>query len=322
MEITNNTADGTIGWTTAANVSVTNNTLLGGGINGGSYFESYGIEKSTDNTITNNTINNTATGIFLTNDETEVYNNKIIDCTVGIMMNKLVNAKIYDNNITNTIDDNSWGINGMFYVDDVTIYNNTINLSSGKAMLLNSINTEVGEEEYKVYVSDNNFNTTINTAVTNSENVEFTGNNFINAGIGFGGSSNMLFKSNSIDSKTGSALSINRATGSAQNIKVIDNVIANTSGSRLAGYGVRINKVGTDFIKEDSNIEISGNTISSLGQNYGLHCTNFDVITIKDNTITNEEDYISLYFRGNSSVLTNNSVSNTIDIEGVGNTVD
>ncbi|GAA3513692.1 hypothetical protein GCM10022393_29380 [Aquimarina addita] len=324
--IDGNTVDGGIGWTTAAGVKVTNNTVLGGGIVGGVYFESYGIEKSTDNIIANNIIKNGATGIFLTNDETEVYDNEIIDCTVGIMMNKLVEAKIHNNIITNTTSEKSWGINSQFYVNDVEVYDNKITVNNGLPMYFISINNEVEEEDYHVNVYNNYFNGSSNISVTNSNNIDFSGNDFVNTGIGFGGASNIVFESNTIDCKTAIAVGINRAATSSQNIKILNNTIANTSGNRLEGYGVRINTVGTDYLTEDSNIEISGNSIVTLGQNYCFHSTNFDNLTISNNTLTSDEDYdyISLYFRGNNSSISDNDIiagGVRVDIDGDNNTV-
>lgn len=329
VNIIGNTADAAVGWTTASNVTVSDNTINGSGINGGSYFEGFpNLERSTDNVISNNKISNANTGIDLTNDDIEVYGNEIINCGIGIMMMRLFDTKIYNNTITNTVDEESWGINSQFYVNNVELYNNTITLKSGLAMDFIGINNATEEEqEYQVNLHENYFDTTKNLRVSNSHGIHFDNNEFENAGITYAGSSNSSLTNNTINAKSEFALNINR-TSSAKNIIIKDNHISNTNTNRLGGYGVRINIVNNPNITlviEDANIEIIGNTISSVGDNYGFHSTNFDGLTITNNTIQSESaDQHPFYFMGNNSEITNNTIINAnkeYQIEGNNNIV-
>jgi len=315
-----NTVDGGIGWTTAASAKVIDNTVNGGGIVGG-FNSAFALGKSSDNVISGNTIRNCAVGIYLTNDEISVTDNQIINCDTGMQMQDLQDSEVYGNTITSNKSD-SIGFIYQLSSNNVVLRNNTLNLSDGKAFNVLSINDEPSHQNYVTYVRNNEFNTSKNAVIANSKHMVFTGNSFQNAGIGFANSSDMHFESNTINSKTGSAFGINRAgVSSAKNFNILNNTITNTNGIRLGGYGVRINTVGSSARQENSNITLTGNLISTLGKNYGLNSSGFDKVTINDNTISNEEDdFATLFFRGNNSIIRNNSVNHAKDIQGNNNT--
>ncbi len=314
--ITGNSADASVGWTTATNVKIIDNPNLNGGIIGGLDLP-FALSVSSNNIISGNTVKNANTGVFLTNDDIKMFNNQLIDCRIGIMIRNLKDSEIYDNIITSD-KEASFGINGQISANKVIIRDNIVKLSDGRSMNMVGINKEEEFIDHKLTIKGNTFECAKSGIITFSNGFEITKNDFSLAGFGLTNSKNILINDNKIISKSDNAFSINK-TESSKNITVTDNTFQNTSSTRLGAYGVRVNTVGTSALSENSNIVFSNNNIKVIGTNYALHVTNFDDVTITGNNIENEE-LASIYFRGNNSEISNNTASST-DIEGVNNIV-
>ncbi len=314
--ISGNTADAPVGWTTATNAQVINNPGLNGGIIGGLDLP-YALSVSANNIISGNTVRNTNTGIYATNDDIKIFNNKIIDCNNGIMVRNLADSEIYNNTITSS-KEGSFGISGQKSANNVVVRNNTVKLSDGRSINMVGMNKESEFEENKLTIRNNTFECGKSGIITFSNGIDVDDNNFTLSGFGLTNSINISVKNNTIISQSENAFSINK-TESTKNIAVTGNTFNNTSSTRLGAYGVRIYTVGNDAATEDSNITFNNNKINVKGTNYGLHIKNFDGMSITDNTIE-IQDLVSIFFRGNNSTIQNNNVS-SVDIEGTNNTV-
>ncbi|WP_194767573.1 right-handed parallel beta-helix repeat-containing protein [Tamlana sp. I1] len=316
VTIQGNTTDGSIGWTTTRGCKIIDN-ITDGEIFGG--FSSGEVIESRDNEISGNTIKSAATGISASNDDILIYNNTIIDCKIGLMLRGLINSKVYNNTIKSDIID-AFGINAQQFVDNVTINNNTIQMSNvnSRPFYWTSVNNDEKYSEYKVYFKDNHFECTAPGSMVRGTGYEIVNNNFVGEGLGLTDMNNVLLANNSFKNNSGNCISINKYD-SSKNIIVKDNVLENSSTERLSAYGILIHTVGNNATIENSNITLENNNISVTGVNYGIHSTNFDGMTIIDNIIKNT-DRESIYFRGDDSSIINNQIK-SVDIDGNGNSV-
>ncbi len=313
---TGNTADKGIGWTSATNVQVTNNTAGGifGGFNG-----DFALSQSANNVISGNTIKNGAVGIYATNDDIKIFDNTIIDCGAGMQLQNLADTEIYNNTITSSEADTD-GIIGQIALKNVTFRNNTIELVTGRSMNMVGVNQEAQYIDNKFYLKNNTITCSQSGVILNSRGFDITGNNFSTAGFGLTNSNNMLVSNNTVTAQTGNVFGINK-TKSSSNITVTDNTFENTSSTRLGAYGIQINTVGNNAVNEDSNIVVRNNNIKVKGTNYGIHATDFNGMTITGNTIETAE-LVCIFFRGNNSIIENNVTINTdTDIQGTNNRV-
>lgn len=323
IEISGNTTDAGTGWTTSESVQVINNTIIGGQVVGG--FTGFRGKKPGDYVVSGNKISDCATGMRLTNDGIKVFNNTITNCTLGIMMNSLIDSEIYQNTITGTVA-NSFGFGGQLFVDNVTIRNNTININ-GRATTIGGINGGSGQENYKLIITDNDFAGRKTARITSSKGIDMTNNRFTISGIGFGNSSNILFEQNAINYSNGVGFLINR-NNSSRNIRVLNNTITSQNATRLVGNGIKVNTVGGgNLLTEDSNIIIDNNLVTVRGDNFGMSITDFDKMTVTRNTVSNAAPPsptftpLLLLFRGNNSIIRDNITGGNVEISGVGNTV-
>jgi len=189
IEITGNTAEKSIGWSSGLNVRVTNNTssrIFGGflGFNG------------IDNVISGNTITNPeGTGIFLTDQNVDVFDNDFINCKTAIQLSSIINVNIYNNNIESNVD-NSIGIIGQNYLDGVNIYNNDFNLENGRPFNIIAINTEEIHKDYQLFFYENTVIASKNGLMPGSSNITIDDNDFTGAGMVISNANNIIVKDN------------------------------------------------------------------------------------------------------------------------------
>jgi len=257
---------------------------------------------------------NSGTGIRVTTDDIQLFDNTIIDCTVGIQIVDLKDSDIYKNTITSTIDD-SFGITSVISkLDNISIRENTLKLKTGRSISLRFINAN--ESDKKFTIKNNTFECGKDGLLVSVNGADVIDNNFSLAGLGINNSNTILFKGNTINSNLDQALNIGKAI-STRNVIVTENTIASTGS-----FGIKLNKIGTDFITENANILIEENTVSA--KRNAIHSTNFDDVTIRNNNGTTEISHF-IFFRGNNSSIldnkTNLSAIEGVDVEGSNNTI-
>ena len=301
IDITGNTAEKSVGWSTALNVNITNNTcgrVLGGFL---------GFE-GTNNVISGNTITNPdGVGIFLTDQNVEVYNNNIINCKTGIQLSSLINADIHQNTITSNIEGTT-GILGQNYLDNVNIYDNDFNLNDGKPLNIISINTEAEQQNYLFSFTENRITATENGLMPGSSNITIDRNQFTGAGINISNANNITVTNNIV---TNSGDFATFAINNSINIEAIGNTFEGTNSGPFS-TAVTISS------PLESNIVFHNNMVKALGINFGMNVTNADDISIQENTIQNESTFRSpLRFTGNNSRIIRNTFINSNGVQGL-----
>jgi len=317
--LTGNTSDGSIGWTLASEVTVSNNTITGGGIVGG-FNDGFALAGSRNNVVSGNTIRNSAIGLELTNDDIEAFNNRIENTDVAIFTRSLSDSNIYNNTIVGSRP-NSFGVVAQNFADNVSINNNSFNIV-GRVLSIGGINNQPSQSAFKLRIEDNTMQGTNTSRITSSSNIDLTGNRLLNGGILFGNAFSILFDQNVLNTRSGSSVIVEK-NRSTQNIQVINNQITN---SEDRGDGVRINIVGGgDLQTENSEILVDSNVITVAGGSHGVRAQGVDGITINNNQISNIShpgfDFESIVLDGNDSEVTNNTLSHGFIVNGDRNTV-
>ncbi|EWH14036.1 hypothetical protein KLA_06892 [Cellulophaga geojensis KL-A] len=318
--IEGNDAEKQVGWTSASNVKVINNPALRGGVIAG-FTSNYALSKSINNVISGNTMINCKTGIYATNDDIKIFNNKFINCTVAMLLRELQDTEIYDNEIESNVI-GSFGINAQISLNNVTIRNNNINLTNGRAFSMSSINSDSNEIDNKFIIKDNTIDSGKEATFTNSNGIDILNNIFKTTGVTLTNSKNILFQNNNIVSNSGSSLYIGKTT-STSSIQILDNFLENTNSDKFGGYGLRIASSGSATITENVGINVEQNTIKVKSSNYGIYVKDVDGLTINSNKGTTG-NYGFIYFRGDNSEIINNEISSGTkgyDIVGVNNVI-
>ncbi|TPN89120.1 right-handed parallel beta-helix repeat-containing protein [Aquimarina algicola] len=312
-----NTMQRPMAYNIASNVKIINNTITAGGIDAG-IKNDVARRLNKGNIISGNTITNPGgVGIKAYNQDIKIFDNKIMNCGVGILLNALKNAEIYNNTITSDNDD-SFGINAQDYVDDVTIRNNTITVK-GRSMYLDIVNARDTHSSYRFSIVENTYDTGKFGLVAGTSGVTFDNNTFSN-GIRFDASQNVVFKNNTIKNKTPFTIHISNSAKS-KNITITGNDIENTDPDGRGNAILGSSTAGT--ASQETNILIRDNDFKVRGFNNGINMKGFNRVTVENNR-SRSEDRPFIFFRGNNSTFANNTTLEgvtTNDIEGTNNTI-
>lgn len=304
-----------VAYNIASNVKIINNTIREGGIDAGIKSD-VGRERNRGNVISGNTIKNFGVGIKAYNQDIQIFDNTILNCDVGIILNAVKDCEIYNNTITSD-KDNSFGFTALDYVDDVLVRNNTIDVN-GRPMLLDVINNNTEEQAYKLTFQDNMFTTTKFGIMRNCFGIELRGNTFDN-GMRIDACQEVIFHDNSIINTDPFTLHLFNSETS-RNITVTNNTIENTDTNGL-GNGILISTSSNTRL--DSNILIQNNDIKVRGFNNGINLDGFNGVTI-DNNRGESQDRPFIFYRGDNGAIINNTTiagPNPNDIEGNNNTI-
>jgi len=317
IKILNNDLESPLAWNAASNVHVIGNTLQGGLAAG--LKSAYALSKSVGNIVSGNTIMNskTGTGIAARNDDIKIFDNNIINCTVGIQLDGLEDSEIYNNTITSNIEV-SFGFNAIDYVDNVIVRNNTIELP-GRALFLDLVNLKEEDNNRTFTFKDNIFNTGNFANIKGTFGLSLI-NNTSTSGFGISDSKNIVVHKNTITTGSPFCILVSRS-GSSQNVEITENILENTDGFGQ-GPGIFLNSFGDNLAVEDSNFVVRGNRINVQGTNNAIRVKDFDGVTLDANIgVTNNNSFIN--YRGNNGSITQNtnSSANPNVIEGTNNTV-
>jgi len=317
--LTGNTTDGSIGWTLASEVTVSNNTIDGGGVIGG-FNDGFALAGSRDNVVSGNTIRNSPIGLELTNDDIEAFNNHIENTDIAIFTRSLSDSNIYSNTVVGSVP-NSFGIVAQNFANNVRINNNSFDIL-GRVVSIGGINNQPSQSAFKLRIDGNTMRGTNTSRITSSSNIDLIGNRLENGGILFGNAFSILFDQNVLSTESGRSVTVEK-NRSTQNIQVTNNRITN---SENRGDGVRINIVGGgDLQTENSRILVDSNVITVSRGSHGIRTQGVDGITINNNQISNIShpgfDFESIVLNGSDSEITNNTLSHGLIVNGDRNTV-
>lgn len=169
-----------------------------------------------NNKVYGNHINNFAKGIIATNTDLEVYSNTITNCIAALGTYDITNSKIHDN-IINSTRGNSAGIlssAGSKFIDNVDIYNNTINVTGAPIKFVNqNINTD-----YQFTIRANTMTSIKTSTFATARGFKFENNSIKSGGIHFYDAKNGVIKNNEISK-------IIRLDALNENLSFIDNTI-------------------------------------------------------------------------------------------------
>jgi len=310
IEVTDNNTQRRISWSTGLNVQIKNNTA--GGVSGG-FLGFNGI----NNIISGNTITTPdEAGIFLTDQNVEVFDNNLINCKTGIQVSSLLNTNIYNNNITSNVE-NSIGVVGQNYLNNVNIYDNDFNLNDGKPFNIIAINTETEHKDYVFTFNENRIISTRNGLTPGTSNMTIINNKFSGAGLTLGNANNITVKDNII---TNNGDFVTFGTNGSSYIEITGNTFEATNDGPFSTSVTISSSIG-------SNIIFHNNIVKSLGINFGMNVNGADDVSIQNNTIQNESTFRPpLNFSGNNSEIIDNTLINSNDftpfiIEGNNNII-
>lgn len=306
---TGNTFEGRVGYNYASNIKIVDNPLLGEVLAGAKDWIGRANNKGT--VISGNTIKDVSVGISATNQDIQIFNNNILNCTTGIQLDGLKNANIYNNLISST-KSNSDGFNGLDYVNDVLIENNTVQVAR-HCLLIDVVNHTPGEENFVFTFKKNTFVSNTQSLLIYSYGINFIENTFKNI-IRIDGGKNVSFQSNNFDTEGYACLDFRG--DETDNIKLISNVVNHKRGDAF--------KIVLTT-EENKNILVDKNEFTMIEWYSGL------ILDCNGITVSNNKGWVSktalIYHRGNNSKFLANSLlvgvnQNLLyDIQGTNNTI-
>lgn len=218
-----NVVEDGISYNNGINTIIRNNYLksakqgTGTAIGAGNYNQN-NIQKN--NKIYGNTIDGYDVGIQLKRQDHQVYDNKIINCQMGIQAQFLSDTKIYNNEVKSNFY-KSKAINFYFtWCDNVEISGNTFN-TSRNAIYLNNVNNGSSNKGKKLTFKNNTINNNYQVTLINTNNIEFDGNK-IYTNLELFDSENITMKNNTIDAHKRNTHTID-FRGGVKNINIYKN---------------------------------------------------------------------------------------------------
>ncbi|QLG46694.1 right-handed parallel beta-helix repeat-containing protein [Costertonia aggregata] len=221
--IENNQLENKVSWSYASGARIRQNTFTASEKSKDSPAISAGGSGETvfDNQITDNLIIGYGIGISAYHKDLEISKNKIQDARIAIQVKNASNMNISDNEITSN-DLSSRGV--MVHItaaNSITISQNDINVKSDPLYFVR-VNQNAGEENNKLIVSDNMFNSDKKFTFSETRGVEFK-NNTCNTGIQLLGVNNFELTNNNITTADSDGI---RLTNNNSDIDISGNTIS------------------------------------------------------------------------------------------------
>lgn len=205
--IENNDIENVVSWSYASNSKIRNNTFIASVdpkkpaiIAGG------GGETVFNNEISGNTIKGYGVAIAPNFKSLQVYDNKIIDCIVGIQLKASSQMKIYNNTISSTHERSRGIMAHIANVNDVEIFNNKIEVVANSLYFV-QLNKEALADTYSINVNNNEFTTSSIAIFSNSRGIIFE-KNISNGGVQIANVSNLEVLNNTISTKNSHGISL------------------------------------------------------------------------------------------------------------------
>lgn len=294
--VTGNSFEKGVYMTGASNVSIVDNPYLSTVVIGN--IDVYSTARNKNTIVSGNTIKDSNTGIQVTNQDVQIFDNEIINCGLGMQLYSLKDSRIYNNTIT-SIGKEGQGINAINYVDNVVIENNTIDVDN-KAFFWNAVNSKPEEQGYTFTFKDNTVTSTNIAIFQWTYGGQFIGNNINESGIRLDGVNNFTLDGNTIVSNNYYGLEIGQ--DATDNLTIKNNRVEclNPSAPQNAIYLKSNNSAGTN-----KNISITGNTTKTLEYFSGVYVSGYNGIEVSDN-IGSSGQVALIYYRGDNSTFSNN----------------
>jgi len=320
ITVTGCTIENSISYIGGSYVKILNNPSLGG-IAAGAENDDYSFGRSIGNIISGNTIKNGGAGIFATNKDVKIFNNKIIDCKVGMLLNNLQDAEVYDNIISSRAGISGQGINSSTggLLNNVIIRDNIINVDN-KSINIIGANTNNPEHKDNTFTMlKNTFNGGSTAIFQGVSGCNFLDNKINNFGIRLDGAINFNIERNTIISNNWTGLQIGQNI--TDNLTIKDNTIECLNKSR-AGHAIFADKITTN---DNKNIVITGNTLKTTLHHNGVNIIGYNGITVSNNTGTSESLGRVVLYKGDNASFTNNKHTITdfevYNVEGNNNSI-
>lgn len=303
-------------YSAASNVKILNNTLFQ--IHAGKEEDWYSRSRNENTVISGNTINgNGQVGIIAVHQDIQITDNTFNNCSIGVQMKGLIDSSIKNNDFQNPNDNSSIAITALFFLDNIDISNNNINVG-GRSFRFGYVNNDSEYSNYSFSVNDNTINSGDIAYFNNTSGVSVN-NNIFTYGIRIVGGNNLEFNNNEITTSGPFGFEIRESTLS--NLSITNNTI-DTSGNTGYSPGI-ISKYANG--SSNSNILIEGNTFRVSGYNNGISIDGYHNISVLNNVGISPTNALIKY-TGNNSVFNGNSLlsganGGLYDIQGSGNTI-
>lgn len=321
ITVTGCTIERNISSTAGSYVKVIDNPYIGGGVSIGQENDAYSYGRSIENIVSGNFIENKmGTGITATNRNVEIFDNKMMNCKSGLLLNNLHDANIYRNTIIST-EGSGQGINSSTggQLKDVFIYDNIIKVDN-KPIFIVGANTNNPDHSLNIFeITDNTFEGGAASIFQGVTGCDFKNNTINNYGFGVTSVHNFTIEGNTINSAffTGIALGGN----DTNDLFVVNNKI-NIINKEAPGHAIKAEGI---ISSENKNILINENETHTINHWNGIHIEGYNGITVKNNKGTSNSLGVIVYYRGNNAFFENNNQlingQNTYNINGESNNI-
>ncbi len=177
VTIENNDMENKIVYSTTNNTKITNNTFTASVESAKSPAIIAGGEGPTvfKNEVSRNKISGYGLAIAAFYDDMTIFGNEITNCKTGIQLKEVTNTKIYNNTITNTNEEGR-GVSGQLtHLDNVDIYENTIQVSTNHFYFV-EVNQEADQVNNNINIDNNTLLTSISSVFSRTNGVTFQNN--------------------------------------------------------------------------------------------------------------------------------------------------
>jgi hypothetical protein len=195
-----------------------------------------------NNVISENTITGYEIAIAAYLRDTEIYDNTLIDFSVGILTKNISNYKIYRNIFNSSISGSSAIFGHFSTMNNVDIYENIVQKINREGINMVWVNKNPGEENNTVTIRNNNFNK-FKVGIESSQGISFTGNS--SEYVSVLSSQNINLSGNTITAATDHGIQI---LNGSNNINVSQNNITVANANKTCVY-----KANSTNISEASN---------------------------------------------------------------------
>ncbi|SNR14814.1 right-handed parallel beta-helix repeat-containing protein [Tenacibaculum jejuense] len=211
----------------------------------GGNLQQYAIE----NHVGNNTVKGFATGMKVFGGRANISQNKVIDCKVGLIIEKAEDVEVFDNTYT-SIEPNSAGIIFGVYSNNIKIHDEKVDVE-GRFLFVNGFNRPIPNltndfSSYTTEISRCVLNGKKTSRIFNAVGISLI-NNTINTGLEIIKSDRIKFNQNTIDAKNVTGVIVDESINST----IINNNFTLTDSYEL---------IEMKNIPSGANNTVSGNT--------------------------------------------------------------
>lgn len=208
--VQNNNFEKTTTWVYVTNSKIKNNTFIAAPNSVGSAILAGGSGDTVyNNEISGNTIQNYTVGISANHKLYKIFDNTITDCATGVQFKNVSDIEVYNNTITGSSSSSKGFMGHISSMDNIEIYNNSIDVVYSPIYIV-QVNKEVGQENFRLNIHDNQIVSTSKCTFSNSNGINFT-NNTLNSGIQLMNTSEITVENNTINTSNSHGINLMNA---------------------------------------------------------------------------------------------------------------